>query len=190
MSEVTKTFKHIARDIYIYMLPGFIFIFNLLYIDYLYFDSNTYLYLKANESLIYIVLISSYLIGHFSFGIFYLIIEKTNCERFFKKLLFKKDFKEDDLQLMNLFKSDISVFEFFIERHIHLSLFRWNFSAALIFSGFINSLFLITIKFSNNLLLVIIIQIIGSISIYILSLKTELDYCTKIETLSNQNLKD
>ena len=63
IAKLLGLFKHISRDIIIYVLPGFVLIFNFIIVDKLYLG-NKLINILNTEYLLLIFFILSYILGH------------------------------------------------------------------------------------------------------------------------------
>lgn len=153
MNEIIKAFRHIARDILIYIFPGLTLIFFFLFIGiefYGFISWDKCLNLKSSIFMTF----AAYIAGHITFGLMELLFVKIPIETIIKKKIFGKDYKEllkntkdlNDAELEILAFSNRDVYEFFVERHTQLSLFRWNMSG----SFFIISIISFVLRFFIN----------------------------------------
>ncbi|MCT7566913.1 hypothetical protein N5T96_11310 [Aliarcobacter butzleri] len=62
--KILELFKHISRDIMIYVIPGFVIVVNLFIIDELYLNNKILGLIEKLEYLSFIILILTYVIGH------------------------------------------------------------------------------------------------------------------------------
>jgi hypothetical protein len=198
MTELSKIFKHLSRDLFIYFLTGFIFIINLTYLDYLFNCSNTYHYVRSIPYWTIYAIIISYAAGHVIFALMYFLFEYTKLENWLKIKFFPVNDNNDNViafqidyeKEITIFANKIDLHEQFIERHTQLYIMRWNFSAGLMFSGILNIIFESIFHFSLGFTITSIILILTGFFLYILSLKTEkdcLDRINKIENAIRQN---
>lgn len=126
-------FKHISRDIMIYVIPGFIVIVNLYIIDKVYIKSEFFQVIDKLEYLPLIIFITSYVIGHIIMAFMEIISLIDPC--IYKIFKFKKiNFKDE----INIFKNNKDTYDYFIERQNQLSHFRWTLSGAFIVSTIID----------------------------------------------------
>jgi hypothetical protein len=185
MKEIVHSFKHIARDFMIYILPGLIVIFYGLYFSYF---KSYYEEFNCNDHLINIcsILIASYIIGHFILGFMEVTFVLTKIDECVMKILFKKDFLKlkrklringkhcEDFELEILAFKNRDAYDFFVERHTQLSLFRWNISGTfLIISIF--SFIMIRYESNCSLFWIGIANLFMFIVMFIFSIRTELD---------------
>ena len=188
MTEVTKIFRHLARDLFIYFLPGFIVILNLGYVDFCLNETHVLNYLKTLPQWVFCVLIVSFIVGHFVFTLMYLFFDYSGFDNRLKKNLFPLSnsmmvFKVDEQKEIEIYKKALDLHEQFIERHTQLYLMRWNLSGGLLLSGIINLIFGICFHFTLPYTLITIIFILAAPLFYILSLKTEKDCADRIDNI-------
>jgi len=134
MKEVLKGFKHLAREIIIYIIPGFLFIFDillLLKINHIAIIENK-LFL---DNLFIITIVIAYILGHLAISFRELIMQllgiikspkEEKCEQLDKEL--------------EIYKIDIDRYEGFIERYNLLYAFRKNITWVNIILLLINTL--------------------------------------------------
>ncbi len=73
ISKLLDFFKHIARDILIYVLSGLIVIGNILLVDVLYNSSLIFNHLKYISYLPLLITLTAYILGHIIMGIMLII---------------------------------------------------------------------------------------------------------------------
>lgn len=120
MKEVLKGFKHLAREIIIYIIPGFLFIFDillLLKINHIEIIENK-LFL---DNIFIITIVIAYILGHFAISFREVILQLLGII---------KSPKEDKCEQLDkeleIYKIDIDRYEGFIERYNLLYAFRKN----------------------------------------------------------------
>jgi hypothetical protein len=82
LSQILEMFKHLVRDILVYLVSGLLVLANLLFIDHTYLEKSTLNFLTGISYLPIIVIITSYGIGQLIMAIMFLIVEQTGFERF------------------------------------------------------------------------------------------------------------
>lgn len=181
MKEIVHSFKHIARDFMIYILPGLIIVIYGLYFSSFksYFEE-----FENNDRIINIcsILIASYIIGHCILGIMEGVFVCTKIADRVQRIFFKRD-----TEIIESYKCQVSVteqeiiafkeresYDFFVERYNQLSLFRWNLSGAFLINGLIAlyEYFFGSISYFNSLSLIFFFLFIF---LFYLSIKTEID---------------
>lgn len=190
MTELSKIFSHLSRDLFIYFLTGFIVLIDLAYLDYLFNTVSTFKYVKTIPYWTISSTIIAFAIGHLVFAIMYFIFEYSKLESWLKKKLFPLNDNERAFEIN--FEKEIKIFanktvlhEQFIERHTQLYLMRWNFAGGLMFSGLTNIIFEIYFHFTCIFTAISILLILTGFLIYLLSLKTEKDCFDRINKIAD-----
>lgn len=183
MDELVKSFKHLIRDILIYFLCGFIFLGNLLLVDYIIFDGFYLKEIRIYPYWEYFLILLSYFFGHLIFGFMYITFEYTSIENKLKKLLFGNSFTINDLDAIEIYKYNIGIFEYFVDRHTQLYLFRWNAAGTCLLIFLTNSIYISIYRGYPILLLVLFCSLIGFLILYVLELRTEKDCCKLIDDI-------
>ncbi|MFA5556999.1 MAG: hypothetical protein WCY06_00035 [Flavobacteriaceae bacterium] len=189
MSNLVKVFKHLARDLLVYFLAGFVVILYLIYLDY---NFNELSFFKYTQTISYWVvgfIVIAYIIGNIIFSFMYLFIECTGIEKYLKQTFFDKNFEVKCKNEIPVFKEENELHEQFVERHTQLYLMRWNLAGAFVLVGIIH-FFISVINIYTLELLVSAILILSGIFLYILSLRTEKDCTERItKIIKYQNKK-
>lgn len=180
ISKLLDIFKHIARDIIIYVIPGFLLIFNLFIIDKLYLKKEI-LAIFQGEYLLLVIFILSYILGH----VIMAVMEIVSCIEFlFKKCKWIKNKIEIDFSKeLEIFKDNDSkkIYEYFIERENQLYYFRWNISGAFFVSAILNK-YLLSEEFY-----IFLIPLIVGIFLLCLHYVTANNYKNRIEVVSKKS---
>lgn len=174
ISKLLDIFKHIARDIIIYVIPGFLLIFNFYIIDKLYLKKDI-LAIFQGEYLLLVIFILSYILGNVIMAIMSLLYKILNCEE--DKINF-----EDEL---NIYKKNSQLYEYFIERENQLYFFRWNLSGTFFISIILNIVLLFYFQLSIEFMIYFIfIYFFVGIVLLRLHYVTEKSYKDKIKIIS------
>ena len=176
IAKLLDLFKHLARDIIIYVLPGFVLIFNFIIVDKLYLG-NKLINILNTEYLLLIFFILSYLVGHVIMAfmsILFKILNMFKCKK--DGIDFEKELK--------IFKMNYQVYEYFIERENHLYFLRWNLSGGFLISAIFNVFFMIQFSFEKEFsYYFIFIPIIVGVILLRLHYVTKRIYKEKIEKI-------
>lgn len=141
LDGLSKIFKHLGRDVMIYMIPGLVVLLDLTYLDYLY-DTQVYDHLKDVPCLWAVFIGVLYVLGHINMGICTLrsLIKgrKTN--------------EEDEIEKqIEIFKSQPKLYEQYIERYDNLWHLRLNLKYAFLLTVIINVLVMSIASLINGL---------------------------------------
>lgn len=184
LSELIKTFNHIARDFFIYFVSGAVVSINILVIDYFYYEQSLYKAINSKVSIL-ISLISCYVIGHICMAFYHLLLELTGLNKKLQKC--KKIDMDKEKLLPELYAKNTKLYIQFIERYDNLTLMRWNLSSTF----FIN--FIVTFIYTNfiqsywQVSLLKFLFLMSSIIMYLLYLETEKDYIKRISSVQEMN---
>lgn len=173
--KLLDLFKHISRDIMIYVISGFVVIVNLYVIDKVYIKSEFFQLIDKLEYLPLIIFILSYIIGH-------IIMALSNV---FYKVFYCKSKKDVLKKEMKIFKKDSIAYEYFIERQNQLYHFRLTLSGAFFISAIINILYKCIGEFEISLFL-IFIPITISIFLFLAYYISKARYKEKIKKFNLQ----
>jgi hypothetical protein len=193
MTELSKIFRHLSRDVFIYFLTGFIVVIDLTYLDYLFNSAGTFNYVKVIPYWTICPIIISFAVGHFVFALMYIFFECSKFEDWVKIKFFPIKGQDDKVTVFKIgYEKEIAIFsnklnlhEQFIERHTQLYLMRWNLAGGVIFSGLTNLIFEIIFQFTLAFTTFSVILIMTGFLIYILSIKTEKDCFDRINKIDN-----
>lgn len=182
MELLLNVFTHLSREIQIYILSGFLIISNFAFIDYFYFDSSLINYF-SNNHLIIISIIFSYIIGHLSMGLFYLIFEKTGIDKKFNPNY--NSIKTN--HFIDIYNNNPKAYSYFIERYDTLTNMRCTLCTSCLVNAIVLIPFLIIYSIFWQIFLALFIFLISSFVFYSLSIQTEKELKEKINTLFNKN---
>lgn len=141
LDGLSKIFKHLGRDIMIYMIPGLVVLLDLGYLDYLY-ETQVYVTLKGIPYSWAVFIGLLYIFGHINMGVctFWSWIKgrKTNEEGEIKKQT-------------EIFRSQPKLYKQYIERYDNLWYFRLNLKYAFLLTVIINVLTMSIASLVGNL---------------------------------------
>lgn len=180
LSEIIRTFNHIVRDVFIYFTSGAIVLMNILVVDYFYYEQSLYKTIDS-KFLIFVSLVSCYVIGHICMAFYYLLLELTGFNKKVQK--YKKIDIEKESLLPKLYSKKTQLYIHFVERYDNLTLMRWNLSSAF-FINFITA-FIYTNFIQNHwqISLLKYLFLAFSILMYLLYLETEKEYVKRINLI-------
>lgn len=193
MKDLVKAFRHIARDLLCYVIPGFAVLVNLTFLDYLYNLAKAFMYITSIQYWTIGAVVISYVLGHCVFALMYYFFEfRFGTENSIKRRYFTNEngkpvFEVDYKKEIEILSSNEKLHEQFIERYTQLYLFRWNLAGAFICSGVLNFIFqILSLCFTFELFLISILLILLGVLLYILSLRTEKDCVDRAEEIYKQ----
>ena len=180
MKEIIKEFKHIARDVTIYLLPGLTFLLYCVCL-YSYYNNECEWNMSCSTKKLILILFIAYIVGHLIMGfmefMFVIIpleakIMKLKIFRDRNKKLEEIENEFQDAELEILAFENKEKYEFFVERHTLLSLFRWNLSGVFLIESIISfiAIFLIQLPWY-----ITIVQLFVFVFLLLFSIQTELD---------------
>lgn len=120
MDEIFKAFKHLSREVIIYLIPGFLLFFDILLILYM----NDCSFVKEplfKEYLFWVAIIFSYVFGHLSISLREIFV-KLFCSTESSQ---KKGEEQLDKEL-SIYSKDKDRYEYYIERYNLLYAIRKN----------------------------------------------------------------
>lgn len=120
MEGVFKAFKHLTREIIIYLIPGFLLFFDIILI----LNINDYSIINESlfkEYLFWVSLIFSYVFGHLGISLRELIVKIFYSSEESKK----KELNQLEKELV-IYSKDIERYEYYIERYNLLHAIRKN----------------------------------------------------------------
>jgi hypothetical protein len=177
ISQVFKAFNHVARELQIYFISGFLVLVN----TYFALDPKHLSFLEAHKSSAFFgagVIIVAYVLGHVCMAVYYVLLEWTKLEKVIDRVLrFKNETPPGSLPL--LFQKDSAVYLHFVERYVLLSLMRWNLSAAF----FIMSITHFVLGSSSAQFVFAIACLIIAFALYVLMLCTEEEKMNRVKSL-------
>lgn len=178
ISKLLDFFKHIARDLLTYILSGLVVIANFAYIL-LHLNKTEFNILFDNTYAVWLIIIFAYVIGHIIMGIVYILLEKTKLDDIFTKF----DIKQKNE--IEIYKNDIKLYEFFIERQNQLYYLRWNLAGAFLLNSCMNIYILFTQR-NPIFSYLTFISILSFFVLLILHYKTAEDYYSTIENCQDK----
>ena len=141
LNGLSKIFKHLGRDIMIYMIPGLVVLLDLAYLDYLY-DTQVYENLKDIPCLWAVFIGVLYILGHINIGICTL----------WSRIKGRKTNEEDEIEKqIEIFRSQPKLHEQYIERYDNLWHFRLNLKYAFLLAVIVNVLVMSIASLINGL---------------------------------------
>lgn len=183
IEQIFKIFNHLAREIQVYIFSGFLISINIFAIDYFFYKSSFYIFIKEN-SLYIPCIILMYLIGHFALAFYLIILEQKKLDKKIDKF-FGYDYKLEPKNYPTIYIKQREAYNHFIERYILLALMRWTISAACFINLLTNIIFIIAKEFYWQFILITVIFLIGTIAFYILTARTESENAARIEALKS-----
>lgn len=187
-AQILELFKHLVRDILVYLIGGLLIIANLLMIDYQYFSGSIYIYITTKyEYLPIIIILFSYGLGQIIMGFMYLFIERTGIEKYIKKLLSLKSTSNIEDEIF-IFIRNKDAYDFFIERYNHLSYLRWSLAGASLICFLFNAVTLVIYGYNLATLITLVCMVMMFIVLLPLHYQTDHDYNERVKLL-NKNIK-
>ena len=146
IEQIFKAFSHIAREVQIYLISGFLVILNILACEYLN-DNLCIFYNVFQKQFIIPLIIIAYVIGHICVAVFYAIrYIISKCGKIEEDLKDCIEFKhEANLTILpSLYKKDPKTYTHFIERYDLLNSMRRTMSAAFFINFLVDIIYCIT----------------------------------------------
>ena len=81
IEELFRVFNHLARELQVYFLGGFIILLNVHVLDHFYYDSSLWSNVNQSSLLIPSIVILAYILGHISMGFFYALLELSKLDK-------------------------------------------------------------------------------------------------------------
>lgn len=184
IEQLLKIFNHLAREIQVYVLSGFLIAVNILIIDYFYYNLSLWNIIKTNSLEIPAIFIL-YILGQLSMALYYTIIELPSIDEKIKSIL-KLDYIIDSTALPSIYKKDPEIYMHFVERYVILTMMRWTLSAACFINFITDIIFLLKKDYHWQILLITLISFVGSIILLLLTTRTEKDYSDRIDSLKDK----
>lgn len=188
IEQIFKVFNHLAREIQAYFFSGLVIALNGLLLDYLFFDLSLFGFIKSKELLVP-TLIVIYLLGQFSFGFYYLVLETWKGDKKInQKIGINADI--DNSALPGIYIKNPELYLFFVERYMTLHLMRGTLCSSCFLNVVTNIFFIVAFGVGCissslpkkaviwQLVVVIILFILGTVVFYLIGAQTEED-CTK-----------
>ncbi len=185
LDGLSKIFKHLGRDVMIYMMPGLVVLLDLAYLDYLY-DTQVYVTIQAIPcSYSWIVFVGLlYIFGTISMAFAEVLYPKIDKWEPYAGLL------NDDIAVA---KKDMGLYDQFVERYNTLSLYRYNLRYSFLLCAVLNVIFGLIYgliySFRDWLLVVLIITALLLILFWIfrrLCCQTDCDYYDRVRKIAQQ----
>ncbi len=184
MEHIFKYFKHLSRDLYIYIIPGI----NVLLNCYLFLlepnDQNNIQaqfisFYQNTGSLVVIasIIFVCFIIGHISMAVSEML---TAIYKYIKRIYFKEIPKNDnneEIEIVTFEKRE--EYEYFVERDSSLHLFRWNLAGTFL-------LLIIISFFLTKSCLLMVTYFLLSVAVYYLSLVSEKTFINRRQQLYNK----
>ena len=184
IEQIFKTFNHIARELQVYFLSGFVIVVNCLLVDNLYFDSSLVTFIEKHK-LIYAVAIIAYIIGHFCMSVYFMAFEITNIEKGAKKIL-KYNYRGVSSMLPKIYSKDKEMYSHFVERYVLLSNMRATLTAASFINLEIDWFFVKGGKPCWQLNAAILFFSISTLTFFVLTLKTDDEFNHRVRGLNEK----
>ena len=181
VEQVLKAFSHVARELQIYFIPGFLVLINASAIN-VYFYGNSYKVIFVYPGIWLVLIILAYVFGHLSIAFYYVTFELTGIEKVINKWL-KFNYKLEANLLPRIYNNDKEAYFHFIERYSILTLMRCAMSSAFFITTLTNSFFLYIKPFNDQFWTLTVLCLISSAMLLILTCKTESDYAEKIKSM-------
>lgn len=183
IEQIFQAFNHIARELQVYFISGFLIILNVLLIDHFYYNSSLW-QLFIDKKVILSMIIVAYFFGHICMAFYYVVLEMP---KFDKKLckFFGISYKTETVLLPKIYEKDKDTYRHFVERYIILFMMRWTMSAALFIGFLANTTYIIFVKYKSQFFIITILFFFASISLFILASKTESDCSNRIKSMQD-----
>jgi hypothetical protein len=178
IEQIFKAFNHIAREIQVYFISGTLILLNIFIIDFFYYKSSIWLHIH-NKPFIVPCIVVSYVFGHISMALYYVLLEWTEFDKKMQKRL-GLTYAGDEKKLPKFFKDDRETYTHFIERNHILTNMRCTMSSGLFINFLINSTYLLN-NYKWQVCLLLTLSFVSSILIFILSMKSDNEYFKSID---------
>lgn len=182
IEQVFKAFSHIARELQIYFIPGFLILLNAYIIDCYYYNNSIYKLIVINYSGLALFVIS-YVLGHICMSFYYVLLELPGIDKIFNKWL-GLSCNVDSNVLPKIYNENKESYYHFVERYIILTFMRWTISASLFIIFITDTVYLYVKPFKEHIWILAVISLVSSLFLFILSSKTEKDYAGRVEQMS------
>jgi uncharacterized membrane protein len=186
IEQLLRTFNHIARELQVYFLSGFLVLLNVGYIDHSYYRGTLWHHVNQQPLFIPTLIIVAYVIGHICMGVYYVLLEKTTLEERARRVLSLKRENYDAVQ-PSLFQKDQNVYLFFVERYVLLELMRCTLSVAFFLMALMNGgccLYWLRLSECNcRTFILAILFFVLSLFLFVLTLVTEKEKSDRIGSL-------
>ena len=188
LAKLLEYFKHIVRDLFVYVFSGLVVIANLTFIDYQFYNKQLG-FLKILNELDYkilVILVVAYIIGHIIMAVMFLFFEVTGID---KKITDIYKINIDQEKEIKVYKENLNLYEYFIERQNQLYYVRWNVAGAFLISLVIDIFLEILYKNLDVKISYYIFLFITFFILLILHYKTAIEYSNTIENCLKGKLK-
>ncbi len=189
MEYIFKHFKHLSRDLYIYIIPSinvllncYLFLLepkiqNIIQAQFISFYQNT-----GSLIVIALIIVVCFIIGHISMAVSEILIVRSRIDKCIKCICFNEFPKNDNNEEVELVTfEERDKYDYFVERDSALYLFRWNLASTFLLLIIIS--FFLTKSFQ-----LMGIYFVLFIAVYFLSLKSEKTFINRRQQLYN-NIK-
>lgn len=181
LEQIFKAFSHIAREVQIYFISGFIILLNIYILNYTY-HQNSFLNLLKQPYVCVAIIAVSYVLGHLAMGFYYVFLELTGVDRIINTWLGLYCDINSKL-LPEIYMKDKEIYIHFIERYAMLSLMRCVMCSSFFIIFFLYTVCLYIHPFSNVIWILAVVSLISSVILFMLTSKTENDYARKISSI-------
>jgi len=183
--QIFKTFHHIAREVQIYFLSGFLVLMNCLLLDSLYFDYSLIGYINLHGLAIPFAILA-YATGHFCMAVYYIAFEVTNLERFVKEKL-SLGGRINRTALPQLYSRNKEQYLHFVERYVILSEMRATLAAASFLNFVTDVAFTQVIPLKWQLWVASLVFGVSWLAFFVLTCRTDHDYADRVNGLMNES---
>src|ERR1039457_1265608 len=166
IEEISKVFNHLAREVQLYLVPGFIILMNIYAINYYYYNSSM-LDIAKQQYYWFAIIVLAYVFGHISMALFYVLIELDRFDKKINKLL-GLNYKINSSALPNIYNKNKEAYFHFVERYVILSLMRWTMSASLFVVTITDTVYLVLKPLQLQVLILTFASATSSIILFIL----------------------
>lgn len=181
LEQIFKVFSHIAREVQIYFISGFLILLNS-YVLNLSYHQHSFLNLLKQPYVWVAIIAVSYVLGHLAMGFYYVILELTGADRIINTWLGLSCDINSKL-LPEIYFKNKEIYIHFIERYAMLSLMRCVMCASLFIIFLIDTIYLYIQPFNNVISTLALVSLMSSVILFILTSKTEKDYAGKISSI-------
>jgi len=194
IEQIFKAFNHIARELQIYFLSGFLLLMNLGVIDQIFFNRTIWKYTHLQSLFIPTLIIVAYILGHICMAVYCVALEVTGLDKRINALVptENKDLHDERIRNLNetlpslpeLFVRDRTAYMHFVERYSLLVLMRWNLSAAFLIMAAMDFLCTISPIFRLYSFVAGVASLAACLMFYVLMLYSERDRRTWIRAFA------
>lgn len=184
MGQISKIFRHLAREFQIYILSGIIILLNTLLVDNLFYQSSLLDFIILKNLQIPFILVT-YILGQLAMGVYYLFFEITGIDNWCSKRI-KCNSKFDSSALPKIYVQQSELYYHFVERYAILAQMRANFTASCLINFLVNTIYLFIFKWAWQVCLASVLSFVGVLIFLILTCKTDNDYSNRVANIKNQ----